>query len=344
MNKLMKQTDDRESILRRLVGYRGTTVVLVILVLSVMLTLASPHFLTASNLSSTSIGFAADGVIVIGMCLVILTGGIDLSVGSVMAASMVIAGKLFLELDMNIWVASLIALVYAVMCGLINGFFIGKVGLNAMITTLGMMNMSRGVTMVVSGGSPVSLPNPDPAFTFLGAGDIAGIPTFIIIMIVFAIIVAFMLNNLGFMRKIYYTGSNEKAAMLSGINTANVKLGVYTVAALFAGLAGILSLARFKVAAPNSGTMSEMRAISACIIGGTSLSGGEGSIFGAVLGVIMLNIINNGLVLLKVDTNWQNFVAGAVLLIAVTIDFYTQQRKQKARIQQKSKEQDISVA
>lgn len=328
------QSEERQSLLRKLIAYRGTTVFLVIVVLSTILASVSPYFLTASNLSTTALGFASDGIIAIGMCLVMLTGGIDLSVGSVMAASMVISGTLFLNLGMNIWVAAPIALVYAGICGLINGFFIGKVGLNAMITTLGMMNMSRGVAYVISQGSPVSLPEPGEAFTFLGAGNVFGIPMFVIILAVLATIAAFMLNNLGFMRKIYYTGSNQKAALLSGINTSNVKLGVHVVAALLAGLAGVISLSRFKVATPNAGISSELRVISACIIGGTTLSGGEGSVLGAVLGIVMLNVINNGLVLLSVSVYWQDLIAGAILLLAVTIDFLSQERKQKARIQQ----------
>ncbi len=322
-----------QNILRKLMGIRGTTVFLVILVISAILAFVSPYFLTGSNLSTTALGLSSDGIMAIGMCLVLLTGGIDLSVGSVMAASMVITGILYLNYGISVWVTGLIALVYAGLCGLINGVFIGKIGLNAMITTLGMMNISRGVAYVLSQGSPVSLPEPGEAFTFLGAGNVFGIPMFVIILAIIAAIAALMLNNLGFMRKIYYTGSNQKAAMLSGINTANVKMGVHITSALLAGLAGVISLARFKVATPNAGISSEMRVISACIIGGTSLVGGEGSILGAVLGIVMLNIINNGLVLLSVSVYWQDLISGAILLLAVTIDFLSQQRKQKAHLQ-----------
>ncbi len=333
MNKILNESNDRQSIFKRLIGYRGTTVFLVIIVIAVILASVSPYFFTGPNLSTTALGLSSDGIMAIGMCLVLLTGGIDLSVGSVMAASMVISGTLFLNFGISIWISSLIALVYAGVCGLINGLFIGKVGLNAMITTLGMMNMSRGVAYVLSKGSPVSLPDPGEAFTFLGAGNVFGIPMFAIILAVLAAIAALLLNNFGFMRKIYYTGSNQKAALLSGINTSNVKLGVHIASSLLAGLAGIISLSRFKVATPNAGISSELRVISACIIGGTSLVGGEGSILGAVLGIVMLNIINNGLVLLSVSVYWQDLIAGAILLLAVTIDFLSQQRKQKARVQ-----------
>lgn len=330
-----KQTKMRSNILQKVLSYRETTVFMVIVVISVILAMVSPHFVTSSNLSTTALGLSSDGIMAIGMCLVLLTGGIDLSVGSVMAASMVISGILYLNFGISIWITALIALAFSAICGIINGIFIGKVGLNAMITSLAMMNMARGVAYVLSQGSPVSLPEPGEAFTFLGAGNVFGVPTFVIILAIMTIIVGYMLNNLGVMRKIYYTGSNEKAAKLSGINTSKVKLGVYITSAVLAGLAGVLSLSRFKVATPNAGISSEMRVISACIIGGTSLVGGEGSVLGAVLGIIMLNIINNGLVLLSVSVYWQNLISGAILLMAVTIDFVSQQRKQKARIKGK---------
>ena len=156
---------------------------------------------------------------------------------------------------------------------------------------------------------------------------------FVIIFIIIAIIFHFLLNNVTVMRKVLCTGSNEKAAKLSGINTARIKLGVYMTSAALAGIAGILSLSRFKVATPNTGIGTEMRVISACIIGGTSLIGGEGSIFGAVLGVLMLNIINNGLVLLNVSVYWQDLISGAILITAVTVDFMSQKNKAKKRIQ-----------
>ena len=337
MNNLatITQTRSGNTIMRKLFSYRETTVLLVIIVLSVVLSIVSPYFLTSSNLSTTGLGLASDGIMAVGMCLVLLTAGIDLSVGSVMAASMVIAGILYINFGVNIWITSLIALAYSAFCGYINGLFIGKIGVNALITTLAMMNMSRGVAYVLSQGSPVSLPNPGPSFTFIGAGDVFGIPMFVIILVVVAVLVSYMLTHLGFMRKIFYTGSNEKAAKLSGINIAKIKIGVYMASGFLAGLAGILSLSRFTVATPNAGLSSELRVISACIIGGTSLIGGEGSILGAVLGIIMLNIINNGLVLLNVSVYWQDLISGLILLIAVTIDFLSQERKKKARLQNK---------
>jgi len=327
------QAHKKVNLWRLITGQRETTVFLVIIFLSVILSIVSKYYLTGSNLSTTALGLSSDGVIAIGMCIVLLTGGIDLSVGSVMAASMVITGMLYIDFGLSIWLTAGIALLFATFCGFINGILIGKIGLNPMITTLGMMNMTRGIAYVITRGSPISLPAVDPNFVFLGAGKVFGVPMFVIIFISIAIIFHFLLNNVTVMRKVLCTGSNEKAAKLSGINTARIKLGVYMTSAALAGVAGVLSLSRFKVATPNTGIGTEMRVISACIIGGTSLIGGEGSILGAVLGVLMLNIINNGLVLLNVSVYWQDLISGAILITAVTVDFMSQKNKAKKRIQ-----------
>ncbi len=327
------QTLKKNKLLSSLKGHRETTVFMVIIFLAVVLSIISPYFVTSSNLSTTALGLSSDGVIAVGMCIVLLTGGIDLSVGSVMAMSMVITGMLYVDYGLNIWLTAGIALLFSVFCGFISGVLIGKVGLNPMITTLGMMNMTRGVAYVLTRGSPLSLPSVDSNFIYLGAGKFFGVPMFVIIFIIIALIFHFLLNNVTTMRKVLYTGSSEKAAKLSGINTSNIKLGVYMTSAALAGIAGILSLSRFKVATPNAGIGTEMRVISACIIGGTSLIGGEGSIFGAVLGVLMLNIINNGLVLLNVSVFWQDLISGAILITAVTVDFMSQKNKARKRIQ-----------
>jgi ribose transport system permease protein len=210
---------------------------------------------------------------------------------------------------------------------LINGYFIGKVGLNPLITTLGMMGIARGAAYVVTQGSPISLFGVPKSFEFIGSGRMAGIPVIVIFFIIIAAIGDFLMRRSEPMRKVFYTGSNEKAALLSGINTGNVKMGVYLLTALLAACAGILSLARFTVATPTAGIGAELRVISAAVIGGASLSGGEGTILGAVLGVILLNIINNGLILMNVSVYWQDLIGGAILLVAVTVDLLTHRKK-----------------
>jgi len=275
---------------------------------------------------TTAIGLAADGIIAVGMTVALVSGGFDLSVGSVMGLSGVTAGALYLA-GVNIWAACAIALMIGLVCGLINGYFIGKVGLNPLITTLGMMGIARGAAYVVTQGSPISLFGVPKSFEFIGSGRMAGIPVIVIFFIIIAAIGDFLMRRSEPMRKVFYTGSNEKAALLSGINTGNVKMGVYLLTALLAACAGILSLARFTVATPTAGIGAELRVISAAVIGGASLSGGEGTILGAVLGVILLNIINNGLILMNVSVYWQDLIGGAILLVAVTVDLLTHRKK-----------------
>jgi ribose transport system permease protein len=308
---------------KRLFAVRELTLVLVILVCGVVLSFLTPHFGSIANLSTTAVGLSGDGIIAIGMTVVLVLGGLDLSVGSVMAFSGVVAGALYLG-GLNIWPAALIALALGMSCGLINGYFIGKVGLNPFITTLGMMSVARGCSYVLTQGSPLSLAGLDKNFAFLGSGYISGIfPTMVIIFIALALVMDLAMRRSALLRQVFYTGSSEKAAVLSGIDVSKIKVGVFFLSSLLASLAGILTLARFTVAAPNAGISAEMRAIAACVIGGCSLSGGEGTVLGAVLGVILLGLANNALILLNVSVYWQDLITGVILIAAVLVDFFT---------------------
>ncbi|MFC0470962.1 ABC transporter permease [Halalkalibacter kiskunsagensis] len=300
-------------------GFRETSLIIIILLVSSSLSIFSPYFLTNSNLSSMGIALVADGIIAIGMTVALVSGNFDLSVGSIMGLASVVAGTLFLA-GYDIWVACTIAIIAGLTCGLINGFFVGKVGLNPFITTLAMMGIARGVAYIFTEGSPVSLRGVPEVFRFIGTGSVAGIPFIILLLIGVTLVVDYLMRRSEPFRKVYYIGSNEKAAILSGINVTKVKMGVFLLTALLASIAGIIALARFGVATPTTGEMAELRAIAAAVIGGTSLKGGEGSIFGAVLGVLLLAVINNGLVLLSVSVYWQQFVTFLILLVAVTID------------------------
>lgn len=307
---------------------RETSIILIILVVASILSAFKPVFLSRSNLTTTGIGLAADGIVAVGMTIALVLGAMDLSVGSVLSLASVTAGGLYLA-GVNIWAAAALALVVGTLCGLFNGFMIGKVGLNPFITTLGMMGVARGGSYVLTQGSPLSLGGLSKPFLFLGGGNVAGIPMIVIFFLIIAIIGDLMMRKSESLRKVFYIGSNEKAAILSGINVSKVKMGVFTITALLSSVAGILTLSRFHVATPTGGTGAELRAISAAVIGGTSLTGGEGTILGAVLGVVLINIINSGLVLLDVSVYWQELVTGAILLIAVTIDLLGHKQKVK---------------
>lgn len=316
------------SLKAKITGFRETSILLIIIILSIIMTFLTPHFFTAVNILTTAIGLATDGIIVIGMALALISGGFDLSVGSVMALSGVTAGSLFLA-GTNIWLAAVVGMLVALLCGVVNGYFIGKVGLNPLITTLAMMGIARGAAFVMTKGSAYSLSGTDKSFTFLGSGSILGLPVLVIIFVLISLVADFLVRKSAPARNVFYTGSNEKGAILSGINTSNVKFTVYILTAALSGIAGILTLARFNVAVPTAGTGAELRVISAAVIGGASLNGGEGTVLGAVLGVILLNLINNALVLLNVSIYWQDLISGIILLIAVTVDFLSHRKKAK---------------
>ncbi len=332
--KKTRRNNKNVSIWRNIASFREMYLIFIILAVGIALTIASSHFLTADNLMSTAIGLAADGMIAVGMTVALVSGGFDLSVGSIMGLSGVTAGALYMN-GMNIWIACLIALLVGMSFGLANGFFIGKIGLNSFITTLGIAGIARGVAYVITQGSPISLSGVDASFIFIGQGKLLGIPFIVVIFIAIAIIGDFMMRRSEPLRKVFYTGSNEKAAILSGINTARIKMGVFILTATLSSLAGILSIARFTVATPTAGSGSEMRCISAAVIGGASLSGGEGTIFGAVLGVVLLNLINNGLIIMNVPVYYQDLVNGVMLIFAVTFDFVIHQKK-KGKLKLKS--------
>jgi ribose transport system permease protein len=309
-------------------GFREATIMLTIVIFSIIISLLAPNFFTANNIRTTAIGMSADGIIAIGMTVALVSGGFDLSVGSIMGASSVIAGGLYLA-GVNIWVGCLIAVILSVALGLFNGFLIGKVGINPFIVTLGMMQMARGIAYVVTTGSPQSLASVPESFSFIGQQNVLGIPFIVLVFVLLAAAGDILMRKSSPFRKVFYIGSNEKAASLSGINVSKTKIGVYVLTALLASISGLLTLSRFGVATPTAGAGTELRVISAAVIGGASLSGGEGTILGAVLGIILLNLINNALVLLKVSVYWQQLISGLILVAAVTIDHLSHRKKQR---------------
>jgi len=320
----------KQSFLIKAFGIREVSLLLIIIGFSIVLSFLSPYFFSVSNLSTTAIGLASDGIIAVGMTVALVLGGFDLSVGSVMALSGVVAGALYL-VGVDIWLAALIAMISGVFCGFLNGYLIGKVKLNPFITTLGMMSIARGCSYVLTQGSPLSLSGMDHSFTFLGSGQIFGFPMMVLVFLILAGVMDFALRRSAPLRQVFYVGSSEKAAVLSGINVSKVKMGVFLLTAFLSSIAGILTLSRFTVAQPNAGTGAELKAIAACVIGGASLNGGEGTVLGAVLGVILLAFVNNALILLNVSVYWQDLITGVTLISAVLIDFLTHRSAKDSR-------------
>jgi ribose transport system permease protein len=322
---LVTNEQKKHSFFKRLWAMREISLALIIVGFGIILSVLSPYFFSMGNITTTAIGMSGEGIIAIGMTMALVLGGFDLSVGSVMALSGVIAGALYLA-GVEIWLAVLIALFGGILCGLFNGYLIGKVKLDPFIATLGMMSIARGGSYVLTQGSPLSLPGLAKSFTFMGSGQICGFPVMVLIFLVMAVFMDFALRRSAPMRQVFYVGSSEKAAVLSGIDVPRVKMGVFLLTALFSSIAGIVTLSRFTVAQPSAGNGTELRAIAACVIGGASLNGGEGTILGSVLGVVLLALVNNALILLNVSVYWQDLITGIILISAVLIDFITHRK------------------
>ena len=313
------------SVIRKMQSMREFNVFVTIIFISVLLSFMSRTFLTPDNLRTTAIGFSADGIIGIGMTIALVSGGFDLSVGSIFGLSGVMTGMLYIG-GMNIGMSAFLAFAVSLLLGLTNGIFIGKIGINPFITTLAMMGIARGMAYALTQGTSQTLAAPD-AFKALGRGEFMGIPVFVIIFFALAILFDFMMRKTSFMRKVFYTGSSEKAALLSGINASKVKILVFVLTAVLSSIAGIISLARFGTAIPTSGQGAEMRVISAAVIGGSSIKGGEGTVLGTVLGTILLSLINNGLILMNASVYYQSLLSGVILLVAVTIDHVSHNKR-----------------
>ncbi len=312
--------------LRTFKNFREGTLVLIIIFLCVIMSFASPYFLTWQNIKAMLLSFSTEGIVVVGMTIMLVVGGIDLSVGSVMCLAMVIAGKLFL-LGIDPWLSSLIGIAVSGVIGALIGVFVTKLGLSYFITTLAFMGIARGGCFVITQGTPLSLFTLPKAFKFIGQGTIYGLPFVIIIFTIIAFISDYLLRNSTVLRKVFYTGSNEKAAIYSGIKVSKIKIGVGVLCSVLTGLAGIIFMAKFGAAIPGFGIGLELTAISAAVIGGASLTGGVGTVFGAILGIGLLAIVTNSMTLLNVSPYWQDLIKGGILLGAVSLDHIRYARK-----------------
>lgn len=314
-------------IMRRLVKSNSFGIFAILLVMCLFLTIAvQDKFLSSSNLISVIRQFSFYGILAVGMCMVIITAGIDLSVGSVFALSGVMACIAITDWSLPVPVGVLIGLAVGGIMGYFNGFCVTVLNLPPMIATLGTMSIARGMAYTITGGYPIgSLPD---AFKFLGLGYIAGIPTPIVLMVVLAILAILFLHKTVIGRWIYAIGGNEEGARISGVRVNSVKRLVYAISGVMASISGIAMAARLGVGQSTAGQSYEMDAIAATVIGGASLSGGSGSIVGAIIGAAIMGILRNGLVLLDVSAYWQQTVIGAVIILAVALDNLRHRQKQ----------------
>ena len=322
----MTNMTQRPSLLARLFEARETGLVLIILVLFLLMSFASPHFLTWPNMRAMTMAFSVEAIVVVGMTILLISGGIDLSVGSVTALAMVIAGLLFLN-GVNPWVAALIAIAACAGIGAIIGFFVTVVGLHHFIVTLAAMVIARGLCLLGTGGRPLGLFELPESFKWIGIGAIGVVPVAIVIFAVVVVVFDFLLRRTTAFRLVYYTGSTEKAAAYSGIRTKRVIFLTTVLCSTLCGVAGIIYMARFGSAQPTFGVGMELNVIAAAVIGGASLSGGKGTILGAILGTILLSLVSSSLALLNVSVYWQDIIRGSILLSAVTFDHYLVRRQ-----------------
>ena len=291
--------------------------VIALVVISATLSFAIPNFLTVSNLINVVRQISINGILAVGVTFVLLTGGVDLSLGSLVALTGVVAACAAHPGQYPVVVPLALGVLAGAACGAVNGFVITKGKVAPFIVTLGMMTVARGLALVVSGGRPVS--DLSSSFTRLG-GDAVGVPIPAIILAVITLLSLLLLRNMRLGRYIYAVGGNETATRMSGINVNAVKMFAYSVCGGLAGVAGVVLAARITTGQPNAGVGYELDAIAAVVIGGTSLSGGVGGVGGTILGALLIGVINNGLDLLNVTSYYQAIVKGVIIVGAVWLD------------------------
>jgi ribose transport system permease protein len=294
----------------------------------IALSLLSDRFLTPENGWNVLRQISVNLCLSVGLTLVILSGGIDLSVGAVLALAGAVSAQLLkhgvdlpslgVHLEFTIAGAVLAAVGVGTLAGFTNGLVVTRLLLPPFVATLAMMSIARGLTMLWTGGFPIT--GLDPAFGFIGTGTWAGVPMPVWIVLALVAAALIVCHRTAFGRHLYAVGGSERAARLTGLRVDRIKVAVYIAGGALSGVAGLLVTARLDSAQPNAGTGYELDAIAAVVIGGTSLSGGRGSVSGTVLGCLLIGLLNNGLTLLNVSPFWQQVIKGLVTLIAVALD------------------------
>ncbi len=290
---------------------------LVILLVGLFLSVSTDSFMSVANLTNVARQVSINGILAVGVTFVLLTGGVDLSLGSVVALSGVACATFAHPGDHSVFVPIAVGLLAGAACGLVNGALVTLGGVAPFIVTLGMMTIARGLALIFSGGRPVA--DMSNELTAL-AGDFVGIPIPVLCFAGVALAAWFFLSNFRLGRHIYAVGGNENAARAAGVPVEQVKLFAYGLCGLLAGVAGVVLAARITTGQPNAGQAYELDAIAAVVIGGTSLAGGVGTITGTLLGVLLIGVINNGLDLQGVSSYYQAVIKGVIIVGAVWLD------------------------
>jgi ribose transport system permease protein len=310
----------RASLLTRFRRWEASGVLLALLALCVLLALATPNFFTLNNLPIVLRNASFVGLVALGQTLVLLVGGIDLSVGAAAGLSAIVGALMLTKLGVHPYAIIPLTMAFGLLLGFANAAFIAKLRLNPFIVTLASGEIFAGMTLVITQGYPVRPLGPE--FRLFGQADIFGMPLPVVIFFGIGLILWWMLTRTRFGRDIYAVGGNRDAAALVGIRVWRVEFLVFGLAGMLAALAGILYASRMDAAQPSVGEGWMLSAITAAIIGGTSLRGGEGTIFGTILGALLLTVLQNGTVLLNVSGYWQRVIIGSVVLVAVLVDLF----------------------
>lgn len=300
-------------------AYQRYGIVAVLVLLCVALTFANQYFLTWGNIADVLRQTSINGILAVGMTYVVLTAGIDLSVGSTLALAGMVGASVVTGAHPHGIVAGLLAgLAVGGAVGAVNGILVARFAVPSFVATLGMLSIARGLTFIYNGGMPIAdLPD---GFLSIGTGMIASVPVPVIVFALIVLIFWFVLRYTTYGRYVYAVGGNARSAKTSGISTGKILFSVYVIGGVLAGLAGIVLAARTTSALPQAGLSYELDAIAAVVIGGTSLSGGSGSLGGTVVGALLIGVINNGLNLLGVSSYYQQVVKGVIIVGAVLLD------------------------
>ena len=306
---------------------REAFLIILVAIIFVIMGITNKNFLKWTNISTIITSLAIDGIVVIGMTIILISGGIDLAVGSTLCLCITVAGWLMKYASVNPWLASIVGIGVAALYGLILGVLVTKLHLTHFIVSLCFMGISRGLVQIITQGQNISLVSvlgSNPAFAFLGQGNInigsIQFPMAPVTFIIIAIVTEIYVRNSAGMRKVYYTGSNENAAKYSGIKIDKVKILACVACAVLSGIAGIIHMIRFMGAATSAGSGKEMTALSAAVIGGASMNGGRGTIIGSILGLLFIILIQDAMTLSNVQPYYQEFVKYMIVLLAVSLD------------------------
>lgn len=311
----------RRSLSTYVVQFRELGLLLFIILLAVGVQLRNPSFLTLANIRDMAANTAILSMLAVGMMLVILTRGIDLSIGAVLALSgMISALTVSAYPDLHPLIPILIGVGVGLACGFIIGVLVGKVGILPIIVTLGMMYVFRGLTFMASGGKWVSAHQMPDSFKGIATGTVLGLNNLVAIAVLVYVIAYYFVEHTRTGRRIYAVGSNPEAAKVSGIHTSRILLLVYTIMGGLSGLSGVLWVSKFASAQGDTATGYELSVIAACVVGGVSIAGGVGKLSGVLLGSILLGMLNNALPLINVSPFWQTAIQGAIILLAVVLN------------------------